>query len=53
MPAERLVELARHPRCIAIGEAGLDYHYDKSPRDVQRQVFRTHIAAAREAPSCR
>jgi TatD DNase family protein len=50
VPAERLVELARHPRCIAIGEAGLDYHYDKSPRDVQRQVFRTHIAAARSAP---
>ena len=39
--------MAQHPRCIAIGEAGLDYHYDKSPRDVQRQVFRTHIAAAR------
>lgn len=49
VPAERLVELARHPRCIAIGEAGLDYHYDKSPREVQRQVFRTHIAAARSA----
>jgi TatD DNase family protein len=48
VPAERLVELSNHPRCIAIGEAGLDYHYDKSPRDVQQQVFRTHIAAARE-----
>jgi TatD DNase family protein len=46
--AERIVALSRHPRCVAIGEAGLDYHYDKSPRDVQRQVFRTHIAAARE-----
>lgn len=45
---ETLVELSRHPRCIAIGEAGLDYHYDKSPRDVQKRVFRTHIAAARE-----
>ncbi len=45
--AEKLVGLAQHPRCIAIGEAGLDYHYDKSPRDVQRQVFRTHIAASR------
>lgn len=44
-----LVDLSRHPRCVAIGEAGLDYHYDKSPRDVQRKVFRTHIAAAREA----
>jgi TatD DNase family protein len=43
------VRLSRHPRCIAIGEAGLDYHYDKSPRDVQARVFRTHIAAARES----
>lgn len=48
VPASRLVALSAHPRCIAIGEAGLDYHYDKSPRDVQRRVFRTHIAAARE-----
>ncbi len=47
-PVARLVELSRHPRCVAIGEAGLDYHYDFSPRDVQRQVFLTHIAAARE-----
>ena len=44
---ERLVELASHPRCIAIGEAGLDYHYDKSPRDIAETVFRRHIAAAR------
>jgi TatD DNase family protein len=48
IPAERLVELSVHPRCVAIGEAGLDYHYDKSPRDVQQRVFRTHIAASRE-----
>ena len=48
VPAKRLAELSAHPRCIAIGEAGLDYHYDKSPRDVQRKVFRTHIEAARE-----
>lgn len=48
VPAARLVELSGHPRCVAIGEAGLDYHYDTSPRDVQRTVFRTHIAAARE-----
>ncbi|WP_114946286.1 TatD family hydrolase [Microvirga calopogonii] len=47
VPAERLAELSAHPRCIAIGEAGLDYHYDKSPRDVQQRVFRTHIEAAR------
>ena len=43
-----LVALASHPRCVAIGEAGLDYHYDRSPRDVAEAVFRTHIAAARE-----
>jgi TatD DNase family protein len=45
----RLVELAQHPRCVAIGEAGLDYHYDKSPRDIAAAVFRRHIAAARES----
>jgi TatD DNase family protein len=45
---EQLVELAQHPRCIGIGEAGLDYHYDRSPRDIAQRVFRTHIAAARE-----
>jgi len=48
VPAARLVELSAHPRCIGIGEAGLDYHYDTSPRDVQQRVFRTHIEAARE-----
>jgi TatD DNase family protein len=47
--ADEIVALARHPRCVAIGEAGLDYHYDRSPRDVQRRVFRAHIAAARAA----
>jgi TatD DNase family protein len=48
VPASRLVALSAHPRCVAIGEAGLDYHYDKSPRDVQQQVFRAHIAASQE-----
>lgn len=43
-----LIRLAQHPKCVAIGEAGLDYHYDKSPRDVADHVFRVHIAAARE-----
>lgn len=45
--ADDLVRLATHPRVIAIGEAGLDYHYDHSPRAAQEQGFRTHIAAAR------
>jgi TatD DNase family protein len=45
---EELVELARHPKVVAIGEAGLDYHYDHSPRDMQKKSFRTHIAASRE-----
>jgi TatD DNase family protein len=44
---EQLVALSAHPRCIAIGEAGLDYHYDKSPREAQAQGLRVHIAAAR------
>jgi TatD DNase family protein len=43
-----LVRLAEHPRVVAIGEAGLDYHYDKAPRDLQARGFRRHIAAARE-----
>jgi len=46
---DRLVGWAGHPRVIGIGESGLDYHYDHSPRDVQAEVFRTHIAAARES----
>ncbi len=45
---EELVQLARHSKVVAIGEAGLDYHYDHSPRDVQKKSFRSHIAAARE-----
>jgi TatD DNase family protein len=43
-----LVELAKHPKVVGIGEAGLDYHYDLSPRAAQAQGFRTHVAAARE-----
>lgn len=46
--ATDLVRLSQHPKVVAIGEAGLDYHYDKSPRDAQAAGFRTHIAAARE-----
>ena len=44
---EDLAALAARPRVIGIGETGLDFHYDHSPRDVQEQVFRTHIAVAR------
>lgn len=43
-----LIRLSAHPKCIAIGEAGLDYHYDKSPRDAQAIGFRRHIDAARQ-----
>jgi len=45
--ADELVALSKHPRCVAIGEAGLDYFYDKAPRDAQARGFRTHIEAAR------
>ena len=45
--AERIVALAVHPKCVGIGEAGLDYHYDRAPRDVAARVFRTQIEAAR------
>jgi TatD DNase family protein len=45
--AEELIRLASHPKVVAIGEAGLDYHYDHSPRADQERGFRTHIEAAR------
>lgn len=44
----QLVELSRHPRVVAIGEAGLDYHYDNAPHEAQAIGLRNHIAAARE-----
>src|ERR1700719_1341871 len=46
--ADDLVAAAKHPKVVAIGEAGLDYHYDNSPREAQERGFRTHIAAARK-----
>lgn len=45
---ERLRELAADPRVVALGEMGLDYHYDHSPRDVQRRVFERQLALAVE-----
>lgn len=45
--ADELVALSAHPKVVAIGEAGVDYHYDNSPREAQERGFRTHIAAAR------
>lgn len=47
IPVERLVELAAHPKVVAIGEAGLDYHYKHSTPEAQAEGFRRHIAAAR------
>jgi TatD DNase family protein len=46
--AADLVARTQHPKVVALGEAGLDYHYDNSPREAQARGFRTHIAAARE-----
>ena len=43
-----LLEAAAHPRVIGIGETGLDYYYDKSDRQVQQALFRTHIAVSRQ-----
>jgi TatD DNase family protein len=42
-----IMAAADHPRCVAIGEAGLDYHYDYAPRDLQAASFRAQITAAR------
>jgi TatD DNase family protein len=51
---EALAAMTQHPRVIGIGESGLDYFYDKSPRDVQAENFRSHIRGARLAgvPLC-
>src|SRR4051794_548406 len=47
--ATRLAGLADHPKVVGIGETGLDFHYDHSPRERQEEVFRAHAAAARES----
>ena len=49
LTAARLVELAGHPRTVGVGETGLDFFYDLSPREVQAKVFAAHIDAARQA----
>lgn len=46
--ADALAGLADHPDVIGIGETGLDYYYERSPRDAQRRSFREHIRASRE-----
>ena len=46
-PEEQIAALAEHPRVIGIGEAGLDYFYDRAPPDIQAGVFRRQIRAAR------
>ena len=45
---EELKTFAKHPKCVGIGEIGLDYHYDFSPRDIQRQVFEKQLVLAKE-----
>lgn len=44
----KLMELAQHPRCMGIGEIGLDYHYDFAPREVQQRVFINQLELARD-----
>jgi TatD DNase family protein len=45
---QQLVGLSSHPKVVGIGETGLDFFYDKSPRDTQETLFRAHIAASRQ-----
>jgi TatD DNase family protein len=47
IPADELVALTRHPKVVALGEAGLDYFYDNGSPEAQARGFRAHIAAAR------
>lgn len=45
---DRLIEATRHPKVVGIGETGLDFYYEHSPREEQAESFRAHIAAARQ-----
>jgi TatD DNase family protein len=47
IPADELIELTRHPKVVALGEAGLDYFYQDGSPEAQARGFRAHIAAAR------
>ena len=47
--AAQLVALAKHEKVVGIGETGLDYFYEHSPRDAQQRNFRAHIEACRES----
>lgn len=48
IPADEIIQLSNHPKVVAIGEAGLDYFYDKAPREAQAEGLRIHIEAARQ-----
>ena len=51
-PATELVRLSAHPKVVGIGETGLDYYYEHSPREAQQRNFRAHIAACpRDRPA--
>lgn len=43
----RIEELSSHPKIVGIGETGLDYHWDKSPKDIQKEIFKQQIALAK------
>ncbi|MBD1545802.1 TatD family hydrolase [Roseibium aggregatum] len=48
IPVEEIIALTDHPKVVAVGETGLDYFYDKAPRDAQAEGLRVHIEAARK-----
>jgi len=48
LSVDEIASWTEHPKVIGIGETGLDYHYDKSPRDMQRESFINHIEASRQ-----